>query len=67
MNILHSKGKTSSDIVVHQLRGYMAWMDKKLLEYMGKCFEEHKEGENITYQHIMLKTESKYKARMMSN
>jgi hypothetical protein len=49
INSLSTRGETSSDIIVNLLRGYMACADKKFIEYIEKCRDNYKEGENMTY------------------
>jgi hypothetical protein len=34
---------------------------------MDKCKDNYKEGEDITFQGIMLKSERKYQAQVMNN
>jgi hypothetical protein len=50
MNTLTFRGKTSSNIIINLFTGYMACSDKKCVEYIDKCKDEYKEGENIIYQ-----------------
>jgi hypothetical protein len=61
MNALASRGETSNDIITNLFTGYMACTDKRFIEYMDKCKDTYKEGEDITYQGIMLKAERNIK------
>jgi hypothetical protein len=66
MNTLASRGETSNGIIDNLFTGFMAYTDKKFVEYMEKCKDSFEEGEDVTYQAIMLKAE-RYQDRVMSN
>jgi hypothetical protein len=44
----------------------MACTDKKFTEYIEKCRDNYKEGENMTYQELMSKAEPKYQTRILN-
>jgi hypothetical protein len=59
MCILSSRGETSNHIITNQFTGYMAYTDKKFVEYIEKCKDRYEEGEDVTYLGIMSKAERK--------
>jgi hypothetical protein len=61
MSVLSSRREISNNIITNPFTGYMACTDKRFIEYMDKCKDNYKEGEDITYQGIMLKAERKIK------
>jgi hypothetical protein len=64
MNELASRGETSNNIITNVFTGYMACTDKRFVEYMDQCKDNYKEGEDITYQDIMLKAEKSIKPEL---
>jgi hypothetical protein len=66
MNTLATRGKTSSDIIINLIRGYMACTNKTFVEYIEKCKDNYEEGENIRYQFLMAKSERKYQAHTLN-
>jgi hypothetical protein len=67
MSALAPREETSNKIITNLFTGYMAYIDKRFIEYMDKCKDNYKEGEDITYQGILLKAERKYQAQVMMN
>jgi hypothetical protein len=67
LNILSSRGKSSNDIIINIFTGYLACSDKKFIEYIEICQDEHEEGVDITYQLLMTKAEKKYQSRILND
>jgi hypothetical protein len=44
----------------------MACTDKKFIEYIEKCRDNDKEGENMTYQEFTSKAERKYQRQILN-
>jgi len=64
---LSARGKTSTDLLTNLFVGYLACSDQEFRNYIKDKENKHEEGEDLSYQELMLLAVNKCKIRKTKN